>query len=50
MRNEEGNESVSHSQSGRFAKSVCQNCIASTQTSSGNELSGNEGIQTTHTY
>ena len=44
MRNEEGNESMSHSQSGRFAKSVCQDCIASTQTSS-----GNEGAQTTHT-
>ena len=44
MRNEnknEGNESVSHNQSER----VCQDCIASTETSS-----GNEGAQTTHTY
>jgi len=41
MRNDKGNESVSHSQS----EGVCQDCIASTQT-----FSGNEGAQTTHTY
>jgi len=47
MRNEkgneenEGNESLSHNQSER----VCQDCIASTQTSN-----RNEGAQTTHTY